>query len=207
MKKCIIIVIILVVVLTLGLWLFNRPKAAPEMPTSITEPEIDTSLWQVYENNLIGFSIRLPSLVAASSDAYPQSYGLTEVRDNIVKFVIPPSMVTGTNLSTDSYLGIERLPTATSCKAEAFFADPNVVSKSLTEGATTYSVVVGTDAAAGNRYEETIYALTGSQPCLAVRYFLHYGSIENYPSGTVTEFDKAALLKEFDAIRRSLVIQ
>jgi len=30
--------------------------------------------------------------------------------------------------------------------------------------------------------------------------------IENYPAGTVTQFDQAALLSQFDGIRRSLVL-
>ena len=70
----------------------------------------------------------------------------------------------------------------------------------------TYSVASSTGAAAGNRYEETVYALPGTNHCIAVRYFIHYGVIENYPVGLVREFDKKSLLKEFDTIRRTLNI-
>jgi hypothetical protein len=63
-----------------------------------------------------------------------------------------------------------------------------------------------TGAAAGNRYEETVYAIPGTNPCVAVRYFVHYGVIENYPPGTVRQFDKQALLDQFDRIRRTLVV-
>ena len=63
-----------------------------------------------------------------------------------------------------------------------------------------------TGAAAGNRYEETVYTLPGTNPCIAVRYFIHYGVFQNYPAGTVREFDQQALLASFDAIRHTLVI-
>jgi hypothetical protein len=75
----------------------------------------------------------------------------------------------------------------------------------MNDGEMLYSVASSTGAAAGNRYDETVYALPGTNPCIAVRYFIHYGVIENYPAGTVRAFDEAALRSEFDAIRRTLI--
>ena len=42
--------------------------------------------------------------------------------------------------------------------------------------------------------------------CMAVRYFVHYGAIGNYPEGEVREFDRAALFAQFDRIRRTLTL-
>ena len=65
---------------------------------------------------------------------------------------------------------------------------------------------VTTGAGAGNRYFETVYAISGSSPCFAVRYFIHYSVIENYPAGTVQQFNEPALVSQFDSIRRTLTI-
>jgi hypothetical protein len=51
-----------------------------------------------------------------------------------------------------------------------------------------------------------VYAIPGTKPCTAVRYFIHYSVFENYPPGTVKAFDHAALVATFDAIRRTLRI-
>jgi hypothetical protein len=66
------------------------------------------------------------------------------------------------------------------------------------------------ESAAGNTYEELVYVLADSpdpQNCMAVRYFIHTTRIENYEPGTVREYDRAALLRSFDEIRRSLIIR
>lgn len=122
------------------------------------------------------------------------------------KYTIPASLAAGTNLSTDSYISLEKIPGAASCNG-SLFLDLNTSGtlQTLTENGITYSVVSSSDAGAGNRYEETVYALSGSNPCTAVRYFIHYGAIGNYPEGTVTEFDKEVLMKKFDEIRAFLV--
>jgi hypothetical protein len=52
-----------------------------------------------------------------------------------------------------------------------------------------------------------VYALKGTKPCIAVRYFIHSTSIGNYdPNAGVREFDREALLGAFDQIRRSLTL-
>jgi hypothetical protein len=119
-------------------------------------------------------------------------------------------MATGTNLSSDSYISIEQIPytdipRGQTCSA-ALFVDPETPVSNMTDNDIQYSVASSTGAGAGNRYEEHVYAIPGTNPCIAVRYFIHYGVFENYPSGTVKHFDETALLKEFDTIRRSLTI-
>ena len=64
----------------------------------------------------------------------------------------------------------------------------------------------GGGAGAGNLYTEYVYAIPGTSPCLAIRYFIHSTQLGNYPPGMVTAFNQQALLSEFDGIRRSLVI-
>ena len=109
--------------------------------------------------------------------------------------------------SLSRWLALKQEPCHTSTAYRQ--AQPNrqqVSTSTITDNGTIYSVASSTGAGAGNRYEETVYALPGTNPCVAVRYFIHYGVIENYPAGTVQAFNQPALLATFDAIRRTLVI-
>lgn len=162
------------------------------------------NLPQAFGNKEIGMTIRYPALYTVKEDYTYQVFGPGK---NIsgVKFTIPSSMATGTNLSTDSYISVEHATSSTACTA-GIFLDPTYKGGSVTivENGVTMSFASTTGAAAGNRYEESVYAFPGSSPCLAIRYFIHSGTIGNYPK-EVKEFDKAALLKEFDAIRKTFI--
>ncbi len=120
-----------------------------------------------------------------------------------VAFTVSPARTEGTNLSSDTSLSILSLPGA--CDASRFLSNPQGA-KTVTEAGRAYSYATGSDAAMGNRYEETVYALTGTQPCLAIRYFIHYTAIENYDSGAVKAFDRDTLIKTFGRMRRSLAV-
>jgi hypothetical protein len=113
---------------------------------------------------------------------------------------------TGTNLSRDSYISVEHLSDAQACTAETFLGMQGGQAEILQEGVLSYSFASTAEAGAGNRYDEYIYARQNTSPCVAVRYFIHSSAIENYEPGTVTAFDKAALLAKFDAIRKTLVV-
>ena len=175
-------------------------KVAPE-PSGVSLP-------QIYTNNGDGFSIRLPAGYTPDASYTYQELGPGKGITG-VKFTIPTSVATGTNLAPDTYLSVEEIPSRAvppqACSATRFLG-PGVKASTTTDDGVTYSVASSTGAGAGNRYEETIYAIRGTDPCVAVRYFIHYGVIENYPPGAVRAFDQAALLAEFDAIRRTLTI-
>ncbi len=121
-----------------------------------------------------------------------------------IKLTIPVSLSQGTNLSTDSYISVEQVATK-ECSATPFLSSGAEIKK-VTEGDTIYSVGEATDAAAGNRYHEIVYAIPGTSLCRAIRYFIHYGVFENYPPGTIKQFDEAALIKQFDSIRKTLIL-
>jgi hypothetical protein len=69
-----------------------------------------------------------------------------------------------------------------------------------------FSVATSSEAGAGDIFETTVFALVGTSPCRAVRYFIHSANIQNFDPGTVTEFDREALVAEFEAIRNKLVV-
>ncbi len=201
----------------------KHPDAPSECPCDLTlslmsgtqvgPTPAEQAALRVYRDEALGFSLTLPTPIAPS--ASDSQYGVDTTYEYTaqgpaksiagVKFTIPKSRAAGTNLSSDSYISVEHMPSG-ACDAAAFMSDTSAKSRRIREGVLSYSVASSTDAAVGNRYEETVYALVGSSPCIAVRYFIHYGAIENFPQGEVKEFDKAALLEEFDQIRRTLAI-
>jgi hypothetical protein len=205
MKKWIVLLVVIIIVAGLG-YVFRHSikslfaKAPAQTPTTVvTDP---TANWQTYASSTMGISIKYPGDYQLNA-----SYTNTTVNPKKpisgISLTIPASMATGTNLSTDTKLSVEQLPRAKTCTGDIFLA-ANVVAVDKIDNGMTYSVATSSDAAAGNRYEETVYAIKGSQPCTAVRYFVHYGAIENYPAGAVQQFDSAGLMNAFDGIRRTL---
>jgi membrane-bound inhibitor of C-type lysozyme len=163
------------------------------------------NLPQVFESGTEGFSIRYPEGYTINTDYKYQEIGPGKDISG-VSFTIPSSVTEGTNLSQDAYISVEEIPQTLDCSASLFFGSGASAPETQTDQGVTYSVASETGAGAGNRYEETVYAISGTNPCVAVRYFIHYGVIENYPEGAVQEFDKQALLSQFDEIRRTLII-
>ena len=165
----------------------------------------NSDLSSVYGNETVGFTLRLPKGFTVDQNYIYQEFGPAKEISGI-KFTIPTGYATGTNLARDSYISVEKLPKAKNCTADLFLTDTNVRARNSTENGTDYSVASSTGAGAGNRYEETVYAIPYSNPCIAIRYFIHYGIIENYPVGMVKEFDRQMLLQEFTLIRNTFVI-
>lgn len=165
-----------------------------------------SNLTEAYVHGGDGYSIRYPEgFVLDEAYRYQTMGSGTDISGT--KFTIPAALVSGTNLSDDTYLSVETIPQAREeCDAKLFLDQASGSSTVVDRGA-VYSVASSTGAAAGNRYEETVYALPGSNPCIAVRYLVHYGIIENYTPGAVREFDKEALLAELDAMRRTLIVR
>ena len=159
----------------------------------------------VYTNGVKGFSIRYPVNYAVDESFSYQALGPGKDIAG-TKFTIPASFAKGTNLGTDSYVSVEHMPANTECSAKDFLGMGATIT-TVDDNGTTYSLGKLSDAAAGNRYDETVYAIPGTNPCVAVRYFIHYGVFENFTPGSITKFDEGALTAQFDAIRKTLVTQ
>ncbi len=201
--RVIIFLVVAVAIIGAGAFVWiTWPKDEPEpvVQEPVTE-EPTTPATGTLASSTMGYSIAYPldfSAVEKHSYAFSSTKNILGFRVNI-----PADMATGTNLSADSYVSVEQLPNARACTGDIFLK-ANVKATNVTEAGISYSMASSSDAAAGNRYEEIVYALKDSAPCTAVRYFIHYTNIQNYPDGAVTEFNKAALITEFDQIRRSL---
>lgn len=164
------------------------------------------NLPQTFASSSEGFSMRYPAGYSVAPYQYTIGPGKTI---HGVKFTIPDSVAAGTNLSSDTYFSVETIPETLSCDPAMFLSsgpEGKPASTAVSENGTDYLVASTTEAAAGNLYEEIVYTMPGTNMCVGVRYFIHYGVLENYPVGTVSEFDRSALLGIFDSMRRTVTI-
>jgi hypothetical protein len=158
---------------------------------------------EAYTDGQNGFSLRYPGGYTVNNSYKYESLGPNREIYG-VKFTIPSSYATGKNLSSfDTGVSLEIVPAVQECTASLFLDD--VEAQDTTEGGREYSYAEMSGAGAGNRYDEYVWALKGTNPCIAVRYLIHSTNIGNYPEGTVEEFDKESLIGEFDKIRESLI--
>lgn len=172
--------------------------------TEVANPA-GSDLSQSYSDSSDGLSLRYPKGYTIDRSALGPHNAMTIG----IKLTVPTTTTVGTNLAPDSYISVEEdgIPESKDCTANLFLDSQSASPvRAVQEDGRIYSVASTTGAGAGNRYEETVYALSGTNPCIAIRYFIHYGVIENYPPGAVRAFDKAALLREFDSIRHTLVV-
>jgi membrane-bound inhibitor of C-type lysozyme len=159
-----------------------------------------------YLDSAAGFSIRYPADYSVDPSYKYQALGPGKDISG-VKLTIPPNIATGTNLSSfDTGVSIEIIPATEDCNA-GLFLDNNADVQAVVDNGSDYSFASIIQGAAGNRYEEQVWAIPGTNPCIAIRYFVHSTNIGNYPEGTVLEFDRTALINQFEKIRHSLTVQ
>jgi hypothetical protein len=173
-----------------------------ELPQPVVEMPAPEPTTNTYSSSTMRFSVEYPKTFSVQ-----EQYAYTAFKGKPisgVKFVVPPSA--GTNLASDSGVSIEQLPRANSCTGDIYLL-ANVRAQNVTEGATTYSVATSSSVTAGNAFEEMVFAYASSTPCTAIRYFIHTSVGTTSTTTAVTQFDRAALLQEFDAIRESFRMQ
>lgn len=167
-----------------------------------TEPEI-VDFSKLYESIPYKFSIYLPKKYSIN-----ENYSYSFIPDrNIdgVSFGIEESDYKGINLSKDSYISVEMISNQTiPCKVESFLNNVTYYGEIEEQDNHIFAVASTSEAAAGNRYEQTVYVTPVANGCSAIRYFIHYTVVENYPEGAVKEFDRDELLRKFDTIRKSI---
>jgi hypothetical protein len=158
----------------------------------------------LYHDAKLGFAIAYPPHWAVNTAYKYETLGPGKTIFG-VSFTISAERIAGTNLAGDTRLSVEHLAGPGACQASRFLDSPQN-QRTEANGNRTYSVATSSEGAAGNLYDETVYVLPGTSPCIAIRYFIHSMNIGNYDPGTVKEFDKDGLVKTFDRMRRSLAL-
>jgi hypothetical protein len=159
--------------------------------------------WKTYTDAKLGFSISYPADWRIDRSYVFTGFG-PDHDIHGVAFTIPQSLAKGTNLSPNmTNVSVETVSGPGACDATRFLPDPQDL-RTLKNAGRTWSTANAQDAGAGNFYDIAVFALPGSKPCLAVRYFIHSTNIGNYDPGTVKAFDRVGLVKTFATIRRTL---
>jgi hypothetical protein len=194
MKNYLLVLVLIACFMLAGWYAIMKNQAVVAEPVADVFP-------QSYEDSGGGFSLHMP-LGYIPDPTYAAELSPSLVISG-VKFRVPAATAAGTNLSRDSFISVEHIQNVMACSADMFFDGTHETLEVMDQGV-TYSVATSSDAGAGNRYEETVYTFPGTSPCIGVRYMVHSSAIQNYDPGTVREFDRVALIAEFDAIRRTL---
>ena len=188
----------------------TQPAAptTPSLSDALGISAADSSGWKTYTGSL-PFSISYPQDWIVNQSYQNTTLGPNKTLDG-VGFAVPQAFVTGTNLSSDSSISVENNTTSTDCDASEFLDDAVPAgSKTITINGQTWSLATGSDAGAGNRYQETVvsfpHSVTPTDPCLGIRLFLHYGALENYPTGTVKAFDQDAITRIYESMVNSFI--
>ncbi len=161
---------------------------ATSMPTSMPAKPA-TSL--IYRNDEAGYTVQYPKgFFAVESGRNPLN--MNETFSGIF-FNFPSSFVLGTNLSKESFISVEtKVEIACTPKDFLMAGNPGSTSTIQADGL-TFKGQSASDAAAGNRYNETVYTTLHKNVCYGIRLFLHSGNIDNYDPGTVRAFDQAKI--------------
>jgi hypothetical protein len=120
---------------------------------------------------------------------------------------VPQSYEAGTNFADAKFtVGTSADPSAlATCLTYNPTGGPKTLSATSTVNGTTYTVFQSSDAGAGNFYDTTSYRTVRGSQCYAIEYTIHYGNFQNYPKGSVKQFDETALKSQLDAIAQSFM--
>lgn len=194
MKKVVSIALLLLAAAAVFIVLKRQHTDAP----SPADDEHET-----YKDETLGISVQFPTGWRVDPSYEYSLLGPKEPTIPGVKIFVPEVYLEGTNLSGDTGISVELMPGMPTCTAYPFLIQPDGVSE-VTAGGRAYSLGTMTGAAAGNRYEEQVFAIADSEPCIGIRYFIHFSAIENFKDGVVREFDRETLVHDFDMVRDSV---
>lgn len=195
MKKVLLILIGLAVVGGIA-WSLTHSKS--ETITQLIHSE------DAYKSTLFGFEITPAEGFTVNESYLNQNLGPGREIPGIA-FIIPEALSKGTNLSSDSYMAVEKLSDV-DCEPATFLDGVKTVEDIVVHGITYQKASAG-GAGAGNLYEETVYVTERNDACFAVREFVHTTQIGNYEPGTVKAYDAKALKSLFEATFNTLIFK
>lgn len=189
-------------------YLTENGKTSYEDCTAAEVLESDAPGYATYTDADKTFTFALPTnfSVAGSAIGLTESWsaGASTIGAVLARLSVPASNQPGTNLSNASFtVGGSVDPAALSNCLKSPVGTASTSASQTKLGDVAVTKLTFSDAAAGNRYDTTSYRALHNSQCYAIEYTIHYGNIDNYPKGSVEEFDKAALTASLDEVARS----
>ena len=142
------------------------------------------------------------SVAGAGIGLAPGWSALTEAGGQVLaKLTVPQSFEAGTNFSGATFTvgtsaDLEALASCTKAEGGAVAPRTNL-------GNVGGPWLAAHQPAAGSRYDTTSYRVVHNAQCYAIEYTIRYGAIENYPEGSVKEFDAEFVTRALDEVARS----
>ena len=164
----------------------NQERPATRDLTATTTPETPV----LYQDGILGFNVTYQQQDELKTTDFEGFLPITAAP--VVAFQLPADLFTGTNLAeVGVYIGASSSPDVL-----AKCAKPSKNFGEISSGTTTLNGVVwnifnSTGVGAGNIYDQKTYRTLRGNTCFEMTELLHSGNIDNYPQGTVIEFDKA----------------
>jgi hypothetical protein len=172
---------------------------------AINPPGKDAQYFQ-YNNSATGLSLTYPDTFAPALPVV----GNYKIDPELILQFIDSKSYDRTNLS-EVYLFIGSTSDA---QVVATCTEPNqngggpeyVIGDEIINGLTfVHSTSEG--AGAGNYYQQEIYRTVYNNACHEVIYFIHYTNVSNYTPGTVTEFDRDAVMQNLYGVFSTFAIK
>ena len=187
-----------VLVIAFVLLLTQSKNVVISQPVSIN----DTKSTQTYSNTFFGFTITLAPGFTVDEAYLNQTLGPGREIPGVA-FRVPIELTKGTNLSTDSYLAVEKLFDV-DCELSVF-TENSKEDETVVAGKNTFKKATTNSAGAGNFYEDTVYVTEQGNACYAIRSVAHTTNIANYEPGTVSEYDALKLNSAFNNMVSSII--
>lgn len=201
MKK-VFVTVFTVLIVSVSTWYMSQPGFFADDTSIPLDPE--SAVWQDYVSPVFSFSIKVPPGYTVDASYRYEALG-PEHDITGVSFTVPEMLTQGTNLSQDSYVSVERLRDASCVPSD--FLDSTTDGEAVSLGDKSYLFATSSGVGAGNLYEEGVYMKKVGAYCYGIRLFMHSTNIYNYDPGTVTAFDREALIRTFELMASTVTLR
>lgn len=157
---------------------------------------------EYYEKKKYDLSFSYPSENVVSDNGENQFF----TKNILNRIDLPANIFYGTNLSEVSFIvGVTVNDKIKDACLKADVSEEQQPTKNI--NGTDFAVFKSSEASAGNRYETISFRTIKNGRCYEAVEMLHWGDINNYPAGTVKEFDQVLIQSKLDNILETLQIK